>query len=116
MRQVLDRYRCTPCTVGVVRSADRRLAATLWERGVPLERVETALLLAAARRNARPRDLPPLPPVRSLHYFLPVVDELSATPALADYKRHLTDTLDPQSQAGNVIDGNHRHDHDPGVP
>ena len=39
---------------------DRLFAAQLYERGVPLETVENALILAAARRSARPADAPPL--------------------------------------------------------
>ena len=55
---------------------DRRLAEQLFDQGISLATVEAALLLAIARRNARHPDLPPLPPVRSLAYFLPVVEEL----------------------------------------
>jgi hypothetical protein len=37
------------------------------------------LLLACLRRNTRPAELPPLPRIRSLAYFQPVVDELLET-------------------------------------
>ena len=40
-----------------------------------LELVNAAFQLALARRRARPEDLPPLGTIRSLHYFLPVIDE-----------------------------------------
>ncbi len=49
---------------------DRQLARDLCRRGVPLRTVRVALLLATARRTLRSG--PPLPPVRTLHYFLPV--------------------------------------------
>jgi hypothetical protein len=55
---------------------DRRLAEQLFDQGIPMATVEAACLLAIARRAARPADLPPLPLVRSLAYFLPVVEEL----------------------------------------
>jgi len=44
----------------MVRRPDRLFAAQLHERGVPLETVENALTLAAARRSVRPDDAPPL--------------------------------------------------------
>ena len=50
VRRLLEAYRATPGTCGAVRRPDRVLAAQLHERGVPLEAVENALVLAAARR------------------------------------------------------------------
>jgi hypothetical protein len=41
-----------------------------------LNKVENALVLAAARRLIRPADAPPLAIVRSLAYFLPVIEEV----------------------------------------
>ena len=76
VRRVLEAYRLTPDTTGVVRRADRRFAAQLHDRGVTLQTVEDALILAAARRSARPVDAPPLGRIRSLAYFLPVIEEV----------------------------------------
>ena len=73
VRRVLDAYRLTPGTAGVVRRADRLFAAQLYDRGVPLNKVENALILAAARRSARPADAAPLGTIRSLAYFAPVM-------------------------------------------
>jgi hypothetical protein len=42
----------------------------------PLPLVEAALLLGSLRRLIRPSDLPPLPRIRSLAYFQPVIAEL----------------------------------------
>jgi len=91
--RILDWYRCTPGTLGQLRRHDRLVAADLHRRRVPLAVVESALLLAAARRSLRPDDAPPLPPVRSLAYFLPVVDELLAAPLDPDYVRYLRSKL-----------------------
>jgi len=55
---------------------DQALARRLHEQGVPLSLVESALLLASLRRMVRPSELPPLPPIRSLAYFQPVITEL----------------------------------------
>ena len=50
VRRLLDAYRVTPGTCGAVRRPDRLLAAQLHQRGVPLEAIENAFVLAAARR------------------------------------------------------------------
>lgn len=73
---VLDAYRATPGTLGHVRASDRKLARHLFDSKVPLEVVTAALALAATRRAARPSDVEPLEPVRSLYYFKPVIAEL----------------------------------------
>ena len=56
IQKVLTAYRQTPETTGTIRPPDRRVAAQLYARGVPLHTVENALLLAASRRLS-----PPLP-------------------------------------------------------
>lgn len=89
VRQVLDAYRKTPGTAGTVRRPDRLLAAKLHQRGVPLAAVENALVLAAARRLMRPADAAPLSTIRSLSYFLPVVDEVLGLRVTPDYFRYL---------------------------
>lgn len=76
VRKVLKAYRNTPGTCGHLRRPDRLLAIQLYQRGIPLNRVENALVLAAVRRSIRPTDAPPLTTVRSLAYFLPVIEEV----------------------------------------
>ena len=80
------------------RREDHRLAADLHRRGVSLAVLEMALLLATARRGARPSDAPPLSPVRSLHYFLPVAEELLQNPPQDGYLDYLRETV------GEMID------------
>jgi hypothetical protein len=80
VRQVLEAYATTPTTAGRVRREDRRLAGRLYRQRVPLSAVLAALTLAAGRRIFRDFDAMPLAPIRSLHYFLPVVDEILSTP------------------------------------
>ena len=53
VRQVLEAYRQTPGTLGTVRRADRLLAAQLYQRGLSVQVIENALVLAAARRLIR---------------------------------------------------------------
>ena len=69
--------------------ADQWLARKLYDQGVPLSLVESALLLATLRRIVRPADLPPLPPIRSLAYFRPVIAELQLQPLPDGYLDYL---------------------------
>jgi hypothetical protein len=59
---------------------DHRQARRLHDRSIPLRIVESALLLGSLRQLIRPADLPSLPPIRSLAYFQPVIDELLVHP------------------------------------
>ena len=79
VRKVLEAYRNTPGTCGNLRRPDRLLAVQLYQRGIPLHKVENALVLAAVRRMIRPADAPPLTTVRSLAYFMPVIEEVLET-------------------------------------
>jgi hypothetical protein len=69
--------------------ADRGLAAQWFEAGVPLTTIEAAFLLTVARRSTRPAGLPPLPAIRSLAYFVPVVEELRLNPPDPGYLAYL---------------------------
>ena len=89
MRQVLVAYCATPQTTGRVHAADRRLALQLYERGVPLRAIENALVLATARRLVRPVDALPLGTIRSLAYFVPVIQEVLETKVGQDYFDYL---------------------------
>jgi hypothetical protein len=93
IRQVLEAYRKTPGTMGTVRRADRMLAAQLCQRGVAVSVIENALVLAAARRLMRPADAPPLGTIRSLAYFLPVIEEVLAMRVSPDYFQYLRHKL-----------------------
>ena len=80
--------------------APRRLLCT--SRRVPLPVVHAALLLAAARRTLRSSHLMPLPPIRTLHYFLPVIEEVLHSPPDPGYVRV------PRRQAHAVRQGESR--------
>jgi len=91
VRAVLDLYLGLPHSAARRPSThDRRLAGQLFDRCVPLELIQAALLLAILRRSARATALP-LPAIRSLHYFLPIIDELLASPPDPDYLRYIHD-------------------------
>lgn len=74
--EVIQLYRSTPSVLGHVRQADRDLALRFFDDGVPLYAVRNALLLGAARRVLHNGFSTPMPPVRSLHYFVPILREV----------------------------------------
>jgi hypothetical protein len=65
------------------------LAAQLHERGVPVEAVEDAFVLAAARRLIRPARAAPLGTIRSLAYFVPVIEEVRQMQVGPEYFQYL---------------------------
>ena len=103
VQAVLRLYRRLPGTPTRPRQADRQLAAKLHRRDVPLDVVEVALRLATARRNARPADADPLPPVRSLHYFLPVIDELPQRTPPEGYLDYLRGVVPDKQPATDLV-------------
>jgi hypothetical protein len=76
----LELYAATPGVLGRLRRADRHLAGQLYDQEVPLYVVADAFIVVAARRARNNAFSTPLPPVRSLHYFMPVVRELLDRP------------------------------------
>jgi hypothetical protein len=91
--KVLSAYRHTPTTMGTLRHADRVIAAQLYARGVSLTVVENALILAASRRLLRAPDAPRLMPIRSLAYFLPVIEEVIELRVSPNYFLYLRDKI-----------------------
>jgi hypothetical protein len=99
---LLDLYLRLPDTPCRVSRHDVHLVRQLWERGIPLTTAETALLLASLRRAARRPDAIPLGPIRSLHYFLPVIEELLAQPVPESYLAYLRSKFTFHSATGNT--------------
>ena len=86
---VLDLYARMPCSAFPARHSDRALAGSFYERRIPIDIIEAALLLGLARRLCRDDGALPLPAVRSLHYFKSIVEEVLAKPLPSDYIRYL---------------------------
>ena len=95
VRQILTAYCQTPGTTQRVHRADRLLAVQLYQRGIPLTAVENALVLGAARRLFRNPDAPPLLTIRSLCFFMPVLDEVLTLNVSPDYFRYLKAKIEP---------------------
>jgi hypothetical protein len=88
VQQVLDAYTAAHGTRKRARPEDRLLAENLFRQAVPIQQLQTAFLLATARRTLRDPNLAPLEPIASLHYFLPVLDEVQRSnldPRYIDY-------------------------------
>jgi len=75
------------------------LAVHLHERGVPLEAVENAFVLATARRLMRPIDAAPLGAIRSLAYFSPVIEEVLQLKVGQEYFRYVRQALQRATSA-----------------
>jgi hypothetical protein len=86
---VLHLYLDLPDTPRRASSYDQAVARSFFERGVPLDVVESALLLGSLRRLRRPKDALPLSPVRSLAYFSAVIDEILQLPLPLAFHAHL---------------------------
>jgi hypothetical protein len=89
VRAVRTVYLELPNTHPSFSRSDRRLAEDLFRRNIPFHVVRSALLLATARRLCRNPAVPSLPPVRSLHYFMPAIDEILRQPLPVRYVRYL---------------------------
>ncbi len=86
---VVELYLRLPETPRRLSRFDLRLVRQLGERQIPLPVIETAFLLATVRRAARRPDALPLGPIRSLHYFMPDIDELLSHPVPESYLPYL---------------------------
>jgi hypothetical protein len=87
IRAIRDLYTQLPQTSKCFSRWDRRLAADLYQRQVPFETVRAALLLTTAHRLHRHG--PPLPTIRSLHYFTPAIEETLRQPLPSGYLEYL---------------------------
>jgi hypothetical protein len=98
VQQLLALYTRVPGTPARPRRSDRLLAQQLQRRGVPLGLVHAAFILALARRTFRSASAFALAPIATLHYFLPLIEELAAhpcEPGYLDYLRHKLATVAP---------------------
>jgi hypothetical protein len=92
---VLDAYVSLPDTPNRARRDDRNLAVTWYHQGTMLFQVKAAMLLAAARRNFREPEAEPLEPIRSLRYFVPLIEEIQRSGVEESYVEYLRQKLSP---------------------
>ena len=95
---IITNYLRLPGTPLQASRNDRRLAAELHDRGVPLRVVYSAFVLAGVRRSQRSPAQHRLDPIRTLHYFLGAIDEALHTDPPLDpaYVAYLAEKLRPR--------------------
>jgi hypothetical protein len=74
---------------------DRQLAASLHDRNIPLSVVWAAFAIAAARWALRGPQQRRLETIRTLYYFLPVIDEVLTSTPDRSYVQYLAARLRP---------------------
>ena len=79
--------------------ADRALANNLVARGLNFDLFEAAFTLATARRRLSSTAAHP---IRSLAYFIPIIDELLSNPPDPDYIRYLASRLHGPKNCGST--------------
>jgi hypothetical protein len=92
---VVDNYLRLPGTPLRASRRDRKLAAALYERRVPLRVVWAAFVIAAARRAIRGPQQGKLETIRTLYYFAPAIDEVLDASPNPDYVHYLAAKLQP---------------------
>lgn len=92
VRAVLDSFVSLPNAPLRPRRDDRFLAEKLYRQSIPLPVLEYALLLGCVRRELQEHG-EPLQPIRSLRYFVPILEEVRHQPVHSDYVRYLRGKL-----------------------
>lgn len=93
VRSILQLYTDLPYTPRRPSPDDRFVAQKLQRQRIPLRRVQAALLLGSARRLFRVDSSEPLMPIRSIRYFLPILEELEFAPVDQRYIDYLVRKL-----------------------
>lgn len=113
---IADNYVRLPGTPLRASRRDRRLAAALHDRGIPLRAVWAAFVMAAARWAIRGPSQRRLEPIRTLYYFLPALDEVLATAPEADYVHYLATKLGPLVREKEALLAELRGGQEPALP
>jgi len=100
---VLATYVWVPGTPTRASRQDRRLARALQKQQVPLQVVLDAIVIAATRRTFRSVEREPLAPVRTLCYFLPVIEEVVELPPEPGYVDYLRAKLAPLARNSRPV-------------
>jgi hypothetical protein len=100
VRQVLELYLSFSETPARYSRIDRRLAEEFYDRRFEIEQVESAMYLAIGRRLMRDQTAPKLGPIRSLHYFLPVIEEVRSVPLSLEYRNYLRQKVESLHRPG----------------
>ena len=101
IRKIIDLYLNLPETPTRCARSDIQLASKWYQEQIKPGDVQAAMLIATARRLFRRNTHEsPLGPIRTLHYFQPVLQEVRQQPLEADYVEYLRKNI---NQAMNVL-------------
>lgn len=101
VQQVLRKYVELPDTPAHFRISDQKLAERLYRQGIGIQEVETAFLLASARRLFSRTRTGISERIRSLHYFIPVIMEVMNESMPDGYREYLRRTVGPYLKCAN---------------
>lgn len=94
VERVLKLYLGLALTPARASRLDRQLAENFYDETIELEQIEAAMVLVSVRRLLRAAGAPDLGPIRSLHYFVPVIEEVQNLAISPDYIAYLRGRLD----------------------
>ena len=89
MEAIKTRFTHFGCTVGKFSIRDAQFARVLQRRGVPLETVQDAMLIGAARKFVSWLNSGQSQPITTLAYFAAVISEIQERPFSAGYREYL---------------------------
>lgn len=102
MEAIRDTYVALPITSRRLRRNELELARQLYREGIASVHVEAALLVETARRVLR-NEPHPIPPIRSLHDIVPIIEQArgcGVNEGYVHYLRHkLREVLEPKGAA-----------------
>ena len=101
-RRLMGARRCVECAFT---PADERLAASLFERTVPIEHVEHAVVLGCARKYVTLINRQSGDSIMSFSYFENVIEEVRELKMSPDYWRHLQMRVDRPGTAVGAYEG-----------
>ncbi len=99
---VIRIYLSLPETPQRAARIDWILANHLFDRKIGIATIQNALILGSVRRLARSPEMPTLGPIRSLNYFVPIIEELLEQPLPAGYGEYLQRKLNVLSKNPNT--------------
>jgi hypothetical protein len=107
IKAVVTMFTNLPDTPVTARPTDRKLAETWHYKQITLRTIESAFLLGQLRRLGRPSDYPKLQPIRSMYYFVPLLEEVLQQPLAPDFVEYARtkilafQIMHPESQKSN---------------
>ncbi len=94
VREVREMFLRPTCVQAQFTSDDQQLATLWYQAGVPIETFRRAWLLGCVRKSMTLINHPATQPIRSLRYFVPLLQEVQQEPIPDSYWQHLEFNLE----------------------